>query len=102
MSRILLVSNSHHDRPTEYLTSWFEKIVEVAKNQTDVKIIELKKEQSNKKEVVDMIEKGIIDPAKVIKCALRNSVSVAIQFLTINVIITPPNEKPNVPNVSQK
>ncbi len=40
-------------------------------------------------EVVNMIEKGIIDPAKVIKCALKNSVSVAIQFLSINVIITP-------------
>jgi hypothetical protein len=57
MSRILLVSNSHHDRPTEYLTSWFEKIVEVAKNQPDVKIVELRKEQANKQEVVDMIEK---------------------------------------------
>ncbi len=49
-------------------------------------------------EVVDMFEKGIIDPAKVIKCALRNSVSVAIQILTVNVIITPPNEMPNLPN----
>jgi hypothetical protein len=57
MSRILLVSNSYHDRPTEYLASWFEKIVEVAKNKTDIKIIELKKEKSNKKELVEMIEK---------------------------------------------
>jgi hypothetical protein len=57
MSRILLVSNSHHDRPTEYLTSWFEKIVDVAKNQPDIKIIELKKEQANRKDVVEMIER---------------------------------------------
>lgn len=57
MSRILLVSNAHHDAPTKYLTSWFDKIVEVAKNQSDVKIVELKKEQANKKELVDMIEK---------------------------------------------
>jgi len=40
-------------------------------------------------DVVNMIEKGIIDPAKVIKCALKNSVSVAIQFLSVNVVITP-------------
>lgn len=40
-------------------------------------------------EVVDMVKVGIIDPSKVIKCALKNSVSVAIQFLSVNVIITP-------------
>jgi chaperonin GroEL len=40
-------------------------------------------------QVVNMIEKGIIDPAKVIKCALKNAVSVAIQLLTINVVIAP-------------
>lgn len=40
-------------------------------------------------EVVDMIAVGIIDPSKVVKSALKNSVSVAIQFLSINVIITP-------------
>ncbi len=47
-------------------------------------------------EVVNMIEKGIIDPAKVIKCALKNSVSVAIQFLSINVTITPGSEPKKV------
>jgi chaperonin GroEL len=52
-------------------------------------------------EKVDMFEKGIIDPAKVVKSALRNAVSVAIQFLTVNVIITPPNDKPNVPSVQK-
>ncbi|MDP2749987.1 MAG: hypothetical protein Q8O89_04095 [Nanoarchaeota archaeon] len=57
MSRILLVSNAHHDNQTEYLTSWFEKVVEVAKKQNDIKIIELKKEQANKKNLVEMIEK---------------------------------------------
>jgi hypothetical protein len=57
MSRILLVSNSHHDRPTEYLTSWFDKVIEIAKNQPDVKIVELRKEQANKQELVNMIEK---------------------------------------------
>jgi chaperonin GroEL len=40
-------------------------------------------------ELVDMVKKGIVDPAKVVKCALQNAVSVAIQFLLINVIIAP-------------
>ena len=57
MSRIILVSNAHHDNQTEYLTSWFEKVVEVAKKQSDIKILELKKEEANKKNLVDMIEK---------------------------------------------
>ena len=57
MSRILLVSNAHHDNQTEYLTSWFEKVVEVAKKQSDIKIVELRKEESNRKNLVEMIEK---------------------------------------------
>ena len=57
MSRILLVSNAHHDNQTEYLNSWFEKVVEVAKKQSDIKILELKKEEANKKNLVEMIEK---------------------------------------------
>ena len=57
MSRILLVSNAHYDNPTKYLTSWFEKIVEAAKKQNDVKIIELKKEQATKKNLIETIEK---------------------------------------------
>jgi len=36
----------------------------------------------------DMIEKGIIDPAKVTKCALLNAVSVATTILSTNAIIT--------------
>lgn len=42
--------------------------------------------------VVDMFKVGIIDPAKVIKSALANSVSVAIQFLLLNGTITPGDE----------
>lgn len=57
MSRILLVSNAHHDNQTEYLTSWFDKVVEVAKKQNDIKIIELKKEQANKKNLIEILEK---------------------------------------------
>lgn len=39
--------------------------------------------------IVNMLDAGIIDPAKVVKYALRNSVSVAIQFILNHVIITP-------------
>ncbi len=43
--------------------------------------------------VVDMVVNGIIDPAKVVKCALRNAVSVAIQFLIIHATIAPGDVK---------
>ncbi len=55
--KLVLVSNAHHDSQTEYLTSWFEKVVEVAKKQNDIKIIELKKEQATKKNLIEMMEK---------------------------------------------
>lgn len=38
-------------------------------------------------EIVDMIESGIIDPLKVVRCALENSVSIAGLFLTTECII---------------
>jgi chaperonin GroEL len=40
-------------------------------------------------EIKNLFEAGIIDPAKVVKCALRNAVSVTIQFIILNVVITP-------------
>ncbi len=57
MSRILLVSNAHHDNETEYLTSWFDKVVEVVGKRHDTKIVELRKEQANKKNLIEAIEK---------------------------------------------
>lgn len=57
MSRIILVSNASHDTPTEYLDSWFSKIVEMAKQQPDTRLFELKKEKANRKELADLIEK---------------------------------------------
>lgn len=44
-------------------------------------------------EVEDMLEKGIIDPTKVLRCALTNAVSVAIQFLNTDCIIATPVEQ---------
>lgn len=38
--------------------------------------------------IKDMIKSGIIDPVKVPKSAIRNAVSVAIQVMTTNVVIT--------------
>jgi hypothetical protein len=57
MSRILLVSNAHHDVQTQYLTSWFEKVVEVAKRQADIEIVEIKKTEASKKNLVATIER---------------------------------------------
>ena len=36
----------------------------------------------------DLLAAGIIDPAKVVRCALENSVSVAKIFLTADVVVT--------------
>jgi len=57
MSRILLVSNAHHDSQTEYLTCWFGKVVEIAKKQKDIKLIALKKEEANRENLIEIIEK---------------------------------------------
>lgn len=43
--------------------------------------------------VKDMVAQGIIDPAKVIRCALENAVSVACTVLMTNVAITYKREK---------
>ncbi|MFA6426501.1 MAG: TCP-1/cpn60 chaperonin family protein, partial [Phycisphaerae bacterium] len=42
---------------------------------------------ANTSEFVDMVEAGIIDPAKVARCALQNAASVAGLMLTTNVLI---------------
>ena len=56
---------------------------------------------ANTGEMVDMIQKGIIDPLKVVKTSLTNAVSVASLILTTEAIITDlPEEKkePSMPN----
>ncbi|MEE9204340.1 MAG: TCP-1/cpn60 chaperonin family protein, partial [Nitrospirales bacterium] len=43
---------------------------------------------------VDMIEAGIIDPTKVVRCAVQNAASVAALMLTTEVMVTDlPEEK---------
>jgi chaperonin GroEL len=52
-----------------------------------------------KEEYVDMIDAGIIDPAKVTKGALENAASIAAMILTTEALITdvPEEEKPPMP-----
>jgi chaperonin GroEL len=48
---------------------------------------------------VDLIEEGIIDPTRVPRIALENSVSIAGMFLTTEAVIyeLPEKEKPSMP-----
>ncbi|MGB8226632.1 MAG: chaperonin GroEL [Sedimentisphaerales bacterium] len=70
------------------------QIVENGDDDGDV-VVEKLLEQSgnmgydaNTGEFVDMVKAGIIDPAKVARCALQNAASVAGLMLTTNVLIT--------------
>jgi len=42
---------------------------------------------------VDMVKAGIVEPAKVTRCALQNAASIAALFLTIEVVIAEKREK---------
>ena len=48
-------------------------------------------------EYVDMIAKGIIDPAKVTRSALQNAASIAGLFLTTEVVVADKPEKASAP-----
>jgi len=76
------------------LKSPTKQIVDNGDDDGDV-IVEKLLEQSgntgydaNTGKFVDMVEAGIIDPAKVARCALQNAASVAGLMLTTNVLIT--------------
>jgi chaperonin GroEL len=45
----------------------------------------------------DLVEAGIIDPAKVTRCALQNATSIASLFLTTEAVITDLPEKKETP-----
>ncbi len=70
------------------------QIVENGGGQGDVVVAELLEKtgnigyDANSGEFVDMFKAGIIDPAKVSRCALQNAASVAGLMLTTNVMIT--------------
>ncbi|MCX6000488.1 MAG: chaperonin GroEL, partial [Chloroflexi bacterium] len=46
-----------------------------------------------KGEFGDMVEKGIIDPAKVVRTALENAASVAVMILTTEALVSDIPEK---------
>ena len=52
-------------------------------------------------EFVDMIEKGIIDPAKVTRGALENAASIAAMILTTEALITDIKEDEKAPAMPQ-
>ena len=43
---------------------------------------------------VDMFEAGIVDPAKVTRCAIENSANISASLLTTEVAIVPKREEP--------
>lgn len=44
-------------------------------------------------QIVDLVEAGIIDAAKISKCAIKNAVSIAIQIMTTDSLIVPEKEE---------
>jgi chaperonin GroEL len=66
------------------------------------KILENKSEtfgfDAQKEEYVDMIEKGIVDPAKVVRTALQDAASVAGLLVTTEAMVAElPKDKPAMP-----
>lgn len=57
MTRIIVATNPAHDRATEYLSSWFEKIVEFALKQKHTLIRELKGIDVNRKNLTDIVSR---------------------------------------------
>jgi chaperonin GroEL len=76
------------------------QIVENAGVEGSVAVDKVRKETTNtgfdaqSEKYVDMIEAGIIDPTKVVRCAVQNAASVAALMLTTEVMVTDlPEEK---------
>src|SRR5581483_8420715 len=56
MSRILVVTNPCDDKVTEYLDTWSEKAINLAKEQPDTFVYELRWEKANREDFVKVIE----------------------------------------------
>lgn len=89
-----------------------EPISMIAKNSGADSLEVLKKVEENKKDDFgfdsvtqnfgSMFEKGIIDPAKVVRTAIENATSVASMILTTECLVTDiPEKKPEVPAMPQ-
>ena len=59
----------------------------------DIIVFDVEKQEKNfgydfsQQKMVDLVERGVIDPARVTRCALQNSVSVAGTLITSNFAI---------------
>lgn len=96
-----LVENAGYD-PGETLAKLPENIAKEFEYYSDLEILNAAKTaEDNRKmgfdvtdgQFKDMIKSGIVDPTKVIKCALKNSISVAIALMTTNCVIVPNTEE---------
>jgi hypothetical protein len=56
MSRILVVTNPCDDRVTEYLDTWSEKAINLAKAQPDTFVYELRDKKANQAEFIKVVE----------------------------------------------
>ncbi len=56
---------------------------------------------ADKDEYGNMVERGIIDPAKVSRTALQNAASIAAMILTSEALITDLPEKDKTPSMPQ-
>ncbi len=84
------------------LESPFRKLVENAGENPDIVMRDIEEKKSlgpnrgidiSTGEVCNLIERGIIDPARVTKVALRNAVSVASSILTTNTLVADDKEE---------
>lgn len=56
MRRVLLITNPAYDPPTQYLEAYSDKIISQIQKDPDLEIIELKKENVNRKQLTKIIE----------------------------------------------
>lgn len=59
MSRIIVFTNPAHDKPTEYIGVWCEKMVSLAKTKPETKVIEIRGKDVIKNNVVKIIKETI-------------------------------------------
>jgi len=56
VARILLITNPAHDRATRYLDAWSEKFIDAAKGQQDVRLFELREQETTRANLTHIIE----------------------------------------------
>ncbi len=57
MPKVIIATNPSDDKPTEYLASWFKKIITLVGITKDTILFDLKKENANREELTRIIEK---------------------------------------------